>query len=108
MAFNTEGISRIASALCVPKQMDACTTSMCDKAWGRPGFAKVLIDTWTVGELKRELEVVMPTLDGQDDVSVTIKVEYSWEPVQCSKCLVFGHKLSSCAYVVKEPKPLRL
>src|SRR5581483_5055160 len=37
VAFNKEGISRIASALGVPKQMDACTASMCDKSWGRPG-----------------------------------------------------------------------
>ncbi|KAJ9538957.1 hypothetical protein OSB04_031690 [Centaurea solstitialis] len=64
VAFNKEGISRIASALGVPKQMDACTASMCDKAWGRPGFAKVLIETWAVGELKRELQVVIPSLSG--------------------------------------------
>ncbi|KAJ9536466.1 hypothetical protein OSB04_un000347 [Centaurea solstitialis] len=62
--FNKEGISRIASALGVPKRMDACTASMCDKKWGRPGFAKVLIDIWATGELKKELEVVIPHLQG--------------------------------------------
>ncbi|KAJ9545220.1 hypothetical protein OSB04_024927 [Centaurea solstitialis] len=97
VAFNVEGISRIASALGVPKQMDACTASMCDKAWGRPGFAKVLIETWAVGELKRELEVVIPNLNGGAEVPVTINVEYLWEPIQCSTCLVFGHKASTCS-----------
>ncbi|KAJ9535204.1 hypothetical protein OSB04_un001715 [Centaurea solstitialis] len=97
VAFNKEGLSRIASALGVPKQMDACTASMCDKAWGRPGFAKVLIETWAVGELKRELQVLIPNLNGGDDARVVIKVEYDWEPSQCSHCLVFGHKASSCA-----------
>ncbi|KAJ9546729.1 hypothetical protein OSB04_019272 [Centaurea solstitialis] len=96
VAFNKEGISRIASALGIPKQMDACTTSMCDKSWGRPGFAKVLIETWAVGELKRELQVVIPSLSGGEESRVTINVEYDWEPTQCSHCMVFGHKLSSC------------
>ncbi|KAJ9538795.1 hypothetical protein OSB04_031528 [Centaurea solstitialis] len=100
VAFNREGISRIASALGVPKLMDACTTTMCDKAWGRPGFAKVLIDVWAVGELKRELEIIIPSLSGNEEHKVVLKVEYLWEPVQCSHCLVFGHKLASCAKAV--------
>ncbi|KAJ9536675.1 LOW QUALITY PROTEIN: hypothetical protein OSB04_un000148 [Centaurea solstitialis] len=101
VAFNKEGISRIASALGVPKQMDACTASMCDKAWGRPGFAKVLVEVWAIGELKRELEVVIPNPEGGEGSVVTIKVEYIWEPVQCSHCLVFGHKLNVCTRVPK-------
>ncbi|KAJ9536637.1 hypothetical protein OSB04_un000186 [Centaurea solstitialis] len=104
VAFNKEGISRIASALGVPKQMDACTTSMCDKAWGRPGFAKVLIETWAVGELKRELQVVIPSLSGGDDTTVKIRVEYLWEPIQCSHCMVFGHKTSTCVKAVVAQK----
>ncbi|KAJ9561549.1 hypothetical protein OSB04_006709 [Centaurea solstitialis] len=100
VAFNKEGISRIASALGIPKQMDACTASMCDKEWGRPGFAKVLVEVWAVGDLKRELEVVIPSLSGGPDVKVNIKVEYIWEPSQCSHCLIFGHTLSSCAKAV--------
>ncbi|KAJ9536545.1 hypothetical protein OSB04_un000297 [Centaurea solstitialis] len=96
VAFNREGIGRIASALGISKQMDACTASMCDKAWGRPGFAKVLVDVWAVGELKKELEVIIPNVNGGDDVTVKIRVEYVWEPLQCSHCLVFGHKISSC------------
>ncbi|KAJ9541978.1 hypothetical protein OSB04_028484 [Centaurea solstitialis] len=100
VAFNKEGISRIASALGVPKQMDACTASMCDKSWGRPSFAKVLVEVWAVGELKKELEVVIPDVNGGDDSRVRIRVEYIWEPSQCSHCLVFGHKLASCAKAV--------
>ncbi|KAJ9535818.1 hypothetical protein OSB04_un001029 [Centaurea solstitialis] len=95
VAFNKEGISRIASAIGVPKQMDACTASMCDKAWGRPGFAKVLIETWAVGELKRELQVVIPSLNGGEDASVTVK---------CSHCLVFGHKTSTCVKAIVAEK----
>ncbi|KAJ9536666.1 hypothetical protein OSB04_un000139 [Centaurea solstitialis] len=99
--FNKEGISRIASALGVPKRMDACTASMCDKKWGRPGFAKVLIDVWATGELKKELEVVIPHLQGNGCDTIKIEVEYIWEPNQCSHCCVFGHKRSACAKAVR-------
>ncbi|KAJ9536700.1 hypothetical protein OSB04_un000085 [Centaurea solstitialis] len=105
VAFNKEGISRIASALGVPKQMDACTASMCDKAWGRPAFAKVLIEVWAVGSLKRNLEIIVPSISGGDDVKATIGVEYLWEPAQCSHCLVFGHKISSCPKAI-HTKPI--
>ncbi|KAJ9536655.1 hypothetical protein OSB04_un000128 [Centaurea solstitialis] len=73
VAFNVEGIGRIASAIGVPKQMDSATASMCDNAWGRPGFAKVLIDTWAVGELKREIDVVIPSINGDKDTVVKQK-----------------------------------
>ncbi|XP_024990681.1 uncharacterized protein LOC112524970 [Cynara cardunculus var. scolymus] len=100
VAFNKEGVSRIASVLGVPKQMDACTASMCEKAWGRPGFAKVLVEVWSVGELKRYIDVEIPNLNGGDAELVKIQVEYIWEPIQCSHCQVFGHKISTC---VKAP-----
>ncbi|KAJ9557375.1 hypothetical protein OSB04_011989 [Centaurea solstitialis] len=99
VAFNREGVGRIASTLGKPKMMDDYTTSMCDNAWGRPGFAKVLVDVWAVGDLKREVDVVVPTLYGGKGTEVKIRVEYLWEPIQCSHCSVFGHKLSSCVKV---------
>ncbi|KAJ9552594.1 hypothetical protein OSB04_016639 [Centaurea solstitialis] len=104
VAFNKEGIGRIASALGVPKKMDACTSAMCDKAWGHPGFAKVLVEVWAVGDLKRELEVVIPNLSGGEDAKVMIRVEYIWEPTQCSHCLVFGHKSATCVKAVVHAK----
>ncbi|KAJ9561536.1 hypothetical protein OSB04_006696 [Centaurea solstitialis] len=99
--FNHEGISRIASAIGVPKRLDACTSSMCDAKWGRPGFAKVLIDVWAVGDLKRELEVILPHLHGEGADMVKLTIEYLWEPAQCPHCCVFGHKKNSCPKVVK-------
>ena len=77
---------------------------MCDKAWGRPGFVKVLIDVWAVGDLKRELDVIIPSINGSEEAKVRIGVEYLWEPIQCAHCLVFGHKTTSCAnHVVPKP-----
>ncbi|KAJ9538505.1 hypothetical protein OSB04_031238 [Centaurea solstitialis] len=107
VSFNKEGISRLASALGVPRQMDACTSSRCDKSWGRPGFAKVLIDVWVMGELKRELEIIIPSLSGGEDTTVKIRVEYLWEPIQCTHCLVFGHKIGTCAKAVMARKDIQ-
>ncbi|KAJ9542755.1 hypothetical protein OSB04_029261 [Centaurea solstitialis] len=97
VAFNREGVSRIASALGEPKMMDEYTTQMCDNAWGRPGFAKVLVDVWAVGNLKREISLMVPNQYGGKGMEVKVEVEYLWEPTQCSHCCVFGHKVSSCA-----------
>ncbi|KAJ9536674.1 hypothetical protein OSB04_un000147 [Centaurea solstitialis] len=99
-AFNVEGIGRIASVLGVPKQMDSATAAMCDKSWGRPGFAKVLVDTWATGDLKREIDVEVPSLQGEDSAVVKVRVEYIWEPAQCNHCMVFGHKKSGCAKAI--------
>ena len=49
---------------------------MCDKAWGRPGFVKVLIDVWAVGDLKRELDVIIPSINGSEEAKVRIGVEF--------------------------------
>ena len=102
VAFNREGVSRIASALGVPKQMDACTTSMCDKNWGRPGFAKVLVEAWATGHLKKEVELIIPHLTDDGVDKVMIRVEYLWEPLQCKHCCVFGHKTTTCIKSVRK------
>ncbi|XP_024964371.1 uncharacterized protein LOC112504655 [Cynara cardunculus var. scolymus] len=95
VAFNKERVSRIASVLGIPKQMDSCTASMCEKTWGRLGFAKVLVEVWAVVDLKRKIDVEIPNINGGEAESVQIQVEYLWEPIQCSQCQIVGHKLSS-------------
>ncbi|KAJ9536708.1 LOW QUALITY PROTEIN: hypothetical protein OSB04_un000093 [Centaurea solstitialis] len=107
VAFNSEGISRIASALGEPKRMDESTAAMCEKAWGRPGYARVLVDVWAVGELKKELKVIVPNSYGGKGVEVIVNVEYGWEPSQCSHCKVFGHKTSMCVKAVKQTNQLK-
>lgn len=100
VVFNKEGISQLASAVGEPMMMDAATLSMCEKSWGRPGFARVLINVWAVGDLKRELEVSIPNIRGGDDYLVKVGIEHTWEPNQCSHCMVFGHKRGSCVKAV--------
>ncbi|XP_024964658.1 uncharacterized protein LOC112504935, partial [Cynara cardunculus var. scolymus] len=96
VAFNREGISRIASAVGVPLRLDACTASTCDKAWGRTNFAKVLVDVWAVGTIQKQIEVVIPKLSGDGEDVIKVVLEFDWVPSQCSKCKVFGHNTNSC------------
>ncbi|KAI3692807.1 hypothetical protein L6452_32630 [Arctium lappa] len=62
----------------------------------------LLIDVWAVGELKRELQVAVPSLYGGKETVVTVQVDYLWESSQCSHCKVFGHKISSCVKTTVE------
>ncbi|GJW59910.1 gag-pol polyprotein [Tanacetum coccineum] len=51
-AWNTHGISRLASCIGNPIIMDRITMSMCDKAYGRASFARVLIEVDASKECK--------------------------------------------------------
>ncbi|GJX06059.1 RNA-directed DNA polymerase, eukaryota, reverse transcriptase zinc-binding domain protein [Tanacetum coccineum] len=57
-AWNSEGISRIASMSGKPIIVDRITTSMCEKAYGRASFARVLVDVdthyYTTGQMLRK------------------------------------------------------
>nr|GEX30624.1 hypothetical protein [Tanacetum cinerariifolium] len=55
--------------------------------------------------LKEEVIMAVPRLEGEGHTIETIKVEYEWKPPRCSDCLVFGHNNSECPKrVVEIPK----
>ncbi|GKE03475.1 zinc knuckle CX2CX4HX4C containing protein [Tanacetum coccineum] len=56
-AWNTHGISRLASSLGNPITMDRITASMCEKAYGRASFARVLVEVDATKELADSIEV---------------------------------------------------
>ena len=56
-AWNVQGISRLASSLGNPIIMDRITASMCDKAYGRASFARVLVEVDATKELLDSIEV---------------------------------------------------
>ncbi|GJW43400.1 hypothetical protein Tco_0072199 [Tanacetum coccineum] len=47
------------------------------------------------------LVMVVPNLKGTRYTKEPICVEYKWEPLRCSTCLIFGHSLEDCP---KAPK----
>ncbi|PWA63808.1 ATPase, F1/V1/A1 complex, alpha/beta subunit, Zinc knuckle CX2CX4HX4C [Artemisia annua] len=86
------GISRIASRVGNPIIMDRITTSMCEKAYGRASFARVLVEVDAEKELVDNVEVCYESLGK----SMNLRVEYAWKPPHCTHCRVFGHEYKMC------------
>ncbi|KAI3802202.1 hypothetical protein L1987_30332 [Smallanthus sonchifolius] len=101
-AFTEDGLSLLASKVGVPKRLDSYTAKMCVESWGRSSFVRALIEIQAGMELKRNVMVAVPALDGKGYTKMEVKIEYDWEPLRCSTCCVFGHNDNSCP---KNPKP---
>ncbi|PWA45835.1 ATPase, F1/V1/A1 complex, alpha/beta subunit, Zinc knuckle CX2CX4HX4C [Artemisia annua] len=87
-----KGLTGLASRVGNPIIMDRITTSMCEKAYGRASFARVLIEVDASTELVENIEVCYEKLGK----SMNLKVEYAWRPPLCTLCKVFGHELKNC------------
>ncbi|GJW56198.1 putative reverse transcriptase domain-containing protein [Tanacetum coccineum] len=61
-AWNSEAISRIASRIGTPIIMDRITTSMCEKAYGRASFARVLVEADATMGLVDSIEMCYKSL----------------------------------------------
>ncbi|GJU38598.1 zinc knuckle CX2CX4HX4C containing protein [Tanacetum coccineum] len=92
-AWNVEGISRITSRIGNPIIMDRITTSMCEKAYGRASFARVLVEVEAAKSLVDNVEVCYKGLGR----SMELRVEYPWKPLICSHYKVFGHNYDKCS-----------
>ncbi|XP_021996240.1 uncharacterized protein LOC110893439 [Helianthus annuus] len=95
-AYTEDGLSLIASTLGVSKLLDSYTTTMCMDTWGRSSYARALIEITVEQELKEELTIAIPDLDGESFVTEKMVVEYQWTQHRCGHCCVFGHMDDSC------------
>ncbi|GJZ76219.1 zinc knuckle CX2CX4HX4C containing protein, partial [Tanacetum coccineum] len=91
-AWNTHGISRLASSLGNPIIMDRITASMCEKAYGRASFARVLVKVDATKELADSIEFCYSSTGK----SMKLRVKYAWKPPLCTHCKVFGHDFKNC------------
>ncbi|XP_021970148.1 uncharacterized protein LOC110865195 [Helianthus annuus] len=95
-AYTEDGLSLIATTIGVPKALDSFTTSMCVDVWGRSSYARALVEISADSELKEELTIAVPCLDGDGFVKEKVYVEYEWCPHRCGRCCVFGHTHENC------------
>lgn len=72
-------------------------------AWGRPSFARAMIEVSSMNDLKEKIVVGTPKLHGDELIRTEIKVEYEWKPPRCSLCKVFGHVDASCLKNITKP-----
>ncbi|KAL7200191.1 hypothetical protein ACSBR1_032168 [Camellia fascicularis] len=83
--WSTDGLSRIASAIGVPRFMDQLTS------FGtRVSFARVCVD------IKAESPLPDSFFIQCEGIKVEIRVEYQGVSVSCSHCGVFGHETKAC------------
>ncbi|KAJ0521409.1 putative transcription factor interactor and regulator CCHC(Zn) family [Helianthus annuus] len=102
-AYTEDGLSLIATAIGEPKLLDSYTTSMCLDSWGRSSYARALIEVSAENNLKEEITMAVPELEGDGYVKETMYVEYEWNPHRCSHCCVFGHTDDNCP---KQPRKM--
>ncbi|XP_071687730.1 uncharacterized protein [Rutidosis leptorrhynchoides] len=104
--FTEDGLSVIASKFGRPMMFDSYTSTMCTEAWGRPNFARAMIEVSADRDLREQLKVVTPNLDGMSNTIDIVRVEYEWKPPCCSCCCVFGHIDFQCpkSIIVGESK----
>ncbi|GJZ08937.1 putative ribonuclease H-like domain-containing protein [Tanacetum coccineum] len=101
VAYTSDGLSLIATKIGTPMMLDSHTNSMCLESWGRSSYARILIDIYACNGFCDNLVMVVPNLDEPRYTKKTIRVEYEWEPLCCSTCLIFGHLVDDCPKVAK-------
>ncbi|GKA34852.1 zinc knuckle CX2CX4HX4C containing protein [Tanacetum coccineum] len=101
VAFSQVGLSLITSQLGKPIMLDAYTSSMCQKSWGRNTYARALVEVSALNPLMESVVVAVPFLDGTGYSFETVEVEYEWQPPRCDTCKVFDHVDSKCPKIVK-------
>ncbi|GKB68694.1 zinc knuckle CX2CX4HX4C containing protein [Tanacetum coccineum] len=65
-----------------PIMLDAFTSAMCSEPWGRIGFARALIKVSAEKDLKKEVTMVVPVVEGEGHTLEKMVVEYEWTPPQ--------------------------
>ncbi|XP_071739373.1 uncharacterized protein [Rutidosis leptorrhynchoides] len=100
--FTEMGLSIIASKIGRPMMLDSYTSNMCLESWGRPNFARAMIEVSADKELRNTIKVGTPNDNGTNTMDV-VTIEYEWKPPRCSCCKVFGHRDSQCPkQIIKE------
>lgn len=66
--------------------LDSYTSNMCMNSWGRPSFARAMIEVSSINALKEKVVVAIPKLNGNGFSCNEIRVEYEWKPPRRSIC----------------------
>ncbi|XP_071727851.1 uncharacterized protein [Rutidosis leptorrhynchoides] len=94
--YTADGLSMIASNIGKPIMLDSYTSTMCVEAWGRPNYARAMIEISADNDLKSTLKVGTPGIKGAKGTVDEITIEYKWQPPRCATCKVFRHKETQC------------
>ncbi|GJS45285.1 uncharacterized protein Tco_0595406 [Tanacetum coccineum] len=102
--FFEDGLSMIATKLGRPIMLDAYTSTMCMKSWGRTSYARALVEITSDQELKESIVVAIPRLNGKGHTMEKIRVKFEWKPPRCDVCKIFGHVNEQCSKNIKSTR----
>ncbi|GJR24141.1 hypothetical protein Tco_0972668 [Tanacetum coccineum] len=91
VAYSEIGLSLINTKLGRPIMLDAYTSTMCLKSWGRTTYARALIKVTSKKALVNSLVVAIPFQNGLGHSMETIDIEYELQPPRCDACKIFDH-----------------
>ncbi|GKB41569.1 RNA-directed DNA polymerase, eukaryota, reverse transcriptase zinc-binding domain protein [Tanacetum coccineum] len=74
-----------------PIMMDKMTADMCNRSTGRLGYARVLVEIEACKGFLDNIEIIYVDKQNSKKNSKWVKFEYSWKPMVCNHCKVFGH-----------------
>nr|GEY93572.1 hypothetical protein [Tanacetum cinerariifolium] len=95
-AWCVEGISAIASSIGKPIIMNSMTANMCKQGFGRIDYARVLVEIDASKGFKDVIKLMYKDKQNNCKGVKKVKVEYSWKPLVCDFCKVFGHVGNGC------------
>lgn len=105
VAYSETGLSVITTMLGRPIMLDAFTSTMCLKPWGRNTYARALIEVSSKSALLEVLVVAIPRPNGLGHTVETVEVEYEWQPPRCATCQIFYHNDEQCPKKEKVSTP---
>nr|GFA11084.1 hypothetical protein [Tanacetum cinerariifolium] len=82
VAYSEDGHSLIGTQIDKPVMLDAFTSSMYTEVWGRMGFARALIEVDADRNLKVEVVMAVPRLEGEGHTIETMKASDGFTMVQ--------------------------
>ncbi|GJR77253.1 hypothetical protein Tco_0089618 [Tanacetum coccineum] len=92
VAYSEDGLSIIVTQLGKPIMLEAFTNAMCAEPWGRLGFARALIEVTAEKDLKQEVTMAIPIVDGEGHTMAKIDVAYEWKPASDGFTMVQNRK----------------
>ncbi|GJR70350.1 zinc knuckle CX2CX4HX4C containing protein [Tanacetum coccineum] len=102
VAYCEEGLSLITSQIGSPIMLDAYTSTVCKKSWGKNDYTRALIEVSSNTPMKDNVVVAISFLNRTGHSLETVDIEYEWVPPRCDVCKVFDHDDVDCPKRVKE------
>ncbi|GKD17105.1 zinc knuckle CX2CX4HX4C containing protein [Tanacetum coccineum] len=96
VAYSKVGLDLISAKVGKLMRLDAHTNFICNNSWGRSDYARALVEVSADKPLVDSVVIDIPSEDGKGHITVTIRIEFEWQPPRCDTCKIFDHLESMC------------